>query len=848
MRLSLREYQEIAVVKLLKVLQQARQGVSAIGLPQGIQFSAPTGSGKTVMLAAAIEALLTGNEYSAAAGIVPAPDISFLWLSDLPELNRQSLLRIHDFANGLSSDQLVEIDQDFDRTELEAGRVYFLNYQKLRAGSLLSRIGDARTQTIWETIAATQASRPGKLIAIIDEAHRGLSNTRTAQTIASRFVLGAQGSPPDPLIRGLDGQEGPFPALDIILGMSATPERFQAYLTNQGGRSIMPVLVHPADVRGSGLIKEQLILHGCREGEAPWSLLARAIERTRAFEQEWRSYTQANALDSVAPALLIQVEDGAGREISDTPLSQVIETLREQWPALIEGEIAHSFHGFGDLEVGGWKISYRDPSQISGDETIRVILFKTALNTGWDCPRAEVLMSFRSLRDRTAIAQLVGRMVRTPLARAVPGDAMLNSTHLFLPFFEREHLENVRNELLSDLGESGTEIENATNIQELVLRPGGEALFDALKIAPTEVVPSARPIPEIRRLLRAARLLQQYGLVESAVRPAVNSLMDVLRTNFAEREADPSFNKRILRRGEYLMSSVTVQNGLVVAEDTHGEALAAADVETSYYAATAIVAEEIGAAWLRERFDSEDPLRAKLEFLELVSVPAVLAALQQRASTLLAEIEREHRNAIIALPPAQADLFATLQRSGRSAQLALMMPEQRVLFPLDDQAKQQSGHLFVVPGTSDECLLTLNTWEAEALDEERRRSDFRGFLRNLDRKRWALSYAYSYDGFRAGYPDLLIFREAAEGMVIDILEPHLDAGDSVAKAKGLARFAANNPGRFGRVEMLRKLPGSTGLLRLGLQNPELAEVVLNDLATADDLNALFRDRGYLSSV
>ncbi|HEV2618645.1 MAG TPA: DEAD/DEAH box helicase family protein [Acidobacteriaceae bacterium] len=847
MRLSLREYQEVAVVKLLKVLQQARQGASAIGLPQGIQFSAPTGSGKTVMLAATIEALLTGNEYSAAAGIVPTPDLTFLWLSDLPELNRQSMFRIHDFANGLAADQLVEIEQDFDRAELDAGRVYFLNYQKLRAGSLLTRIGDLRTRTIWETIAATQAARPGKLIAIIDEAHRGLANTRTAQTIASKFVLGAQGSPPDPLIRSADGQERPWPALDIVLGMSATPERFQSYLTNQGGRSIMPVVVHPVDVRGSGLIKDQLILNGCREGEAPWSLLTRSIERTRAFEQEWRAYTEANALDSVTPALLIQVEDGTGREVSDTPLHQVLETLRENWPALTEAQVAHCFYGSSDIEFGGWRIAYRDPSLISDDETIRVILFKTALNTGWDCPRAEVLMSFRSLRDRTAIAQLVGRMVRTPLARAVPGDAVLNSTHLFLPFFERGQLENVRDELLSDLGESGTQIAAATNIQELVLRTGGEALFDALKIAPTEVVPSARPMPEIRRLLRSARLLQQYGLDETAVRRAVNALTDILRTGFAERRADPAFKARVARRGEYLMSSVTVQDGVIVSEDSHGDALAAADVETSYSAAAAIVAEEIASAWIRERFDPENPLRAKLEFLELVSIPAVLAGLQQQASTLLTEIERAHRDAIVALPPAHADLFAILQRAGRVAQLALMMPEQRVLFPLYDDARQQSGHLFVAPGTNDQCFLKLNGWEIEALDEERRRADYLGFLRNIDRKRWALSYAYNYDGVRAGYPDLLIFRVCAHGVIIDILEPHLDAGDSVAKAKGLARFAATNTGRFGRVEMLRKLPGSTSLRRLNLADPETASAV-SRVATTEELNTLFRDLGYLSSI
>ncbi|TPG56602.1 DEAD/DEAH box helicase family protein [Sphingomonas glacialis] len=843
MRLKLREYQEVAVVKLLKILQQAQYGSRSLALAQGVQFSAPTGAGKTVMLGAIIEALLVGNEYSAAAGLLPSPDMTFLWLSDLPELNRQSLVRIQDAANGLSLDQLVEIDQSFDRSELETGRAYFLNYQKLRAGSLLTRNGDDRSSTIWETIAATQATRPGKLIAIIDEAHRGLGNARISQTIASRFVLGAQGDSPEPLIRR-GGALVPFPPLEIVLGMSATPARFQSYLTNKGGRAIMPVDIHPAEVRGSGLIKDQLILHGCRDGEAPWSLLGRAIACVQDFERDWRRYTLENSLEPVQPAILIQVEDGAGRETSATDLPLLIETLRDAWPDLTGAEVIHCFHGTGDLNFGtGWSIPYREPSSISGDPGIRVVLFKTALNTGWDCPRAEVLMSFRSMRDRTAIAQLVGRMVRTPLGRSVPGDAVLNSTHLFLPFFERGNLEEVRADLLADLGEAGTAIESAADLQELVVRPGGETLFDVLKVAPTEVVPATRPTPVIRRLLRTTRLLEQYGLVERATAGAVDALVQVLRAAFAARAADQDFADRIQRRGEYVVSSVTVQDGLIIAEtDATGE-LAQSDVETSYQASAALVAEEVANRWLRERYDPDVPVQAKLEFLELAGIPAVLAKLQQVASEQIADIEATYRPQILALPPAQADQFAVLQRSGRSVQLALMMPERRVLFPLEPHAVQQDGHLFVEPGTEDSCRLRLNGWEQETLDEERRRPGFLGFLRNLDRKRWALSYAYSYDGVKAGYPDLLVFRGSDAGIEIDILEPHLDAGDSVAKAKGLARFARDHRTRIGRVEMLRKLDTKGGMVRLTLHDAGIATAVLDDITSSEDLVQLFKARG-----
>ena len=46
-------------------------------------------------------------------------------------------------------------------------------------------------------------------------------------------------------------------------------------------------------------------------------------------------------------------------------------------------------------------------------------------------PRAETMMSFRSAQDYTYIAQLLGRMIRTPLARRIASDAELNNVSLF---------------------------------------------------------------------------------------------------------------------------------------------------------------------------------------------------------------------------------------------------------------------------------------------------------------------------------------------------------------------------------------------------------------------------------
>src|SRR3546814_4962550 len=79
-----------------------------------------------------------------------------------------------------------------------------------------------------------------------------------------------------------------------------------------------------------------------------------------------------------------------------------------------------------------------------------------AISTGWDCPRAEVMVSFRAARDVTHITQLLGRMVRTPLARRIPGNERLNAVDCLLPFFDRKSVEDIANALTAGGGDGSS--------------------------------------------------------------------------------------------------------------------------------------------------------------------------------------------------------------------------------------------------------------------------------------------------------------------------------------------------------------------------------------------------------
>jgi type III restriction enzyme len=94
MKFLLREFQKEHVSALLKKLKQAKRDLLDDEVPQAITLSSPTASGKTVMMTSLIERVLFGKgglEDFDDPEFITEPDAVFLWLSDSPQLNQQSL-------------------------------------------------------------------------------------------------------------------------------------------------------------------------------------------------------------------------------------------------------------------------------------------------------------------------------------------------------------------------------------------------------------------------------------------------------------------------------------------------------------------------------------------------------------------------------------------------------------------------------------------------------------------------------------------------------------------------------------------------------------------------------------
>lgn len=437
MRDELISFQQTAVSKLLAEINSAEAYHKVDGRPQVIAFRAPTGSGKTIVMTTVIEDILNGTETT-----VEQPEAIFVWLSDSPQLNEQSKTKIIQKADKIRPNQCVTIEDDsFDQEMLDDGMIYFLNTQKLGKSSRLVSGSDSRTYTIWQTLQNTAEQKGDHLYVIIDEAHRGMHDRDAARatTIMQKFLKGSEAD-------GLD-------AMPIVIGMSATDERFRRLVGNISSVR-HDVDVRPDEVRTSGLLKDRIIItYPEQDSIDDMVILQAAADEWKDKCEHWNYYCETQHSQQVRPVLVIQVENRTNDSASATEIGECLSRIESRTGARFsEYEVVHTFGQTATIEAGGLKIHHVDASDIADNKKIRVVFFKDNLSTGWDCPRAETMMSFRHAQDATYIAQLLGRMIRTPLQRHIDVDETLNEVRLFLPHFNKDNVESVMKALQDEEG------------------------------------------------------------------------------------------------------------------------------------------------------------------------------------------------------------------------------------------------------------------------------------------------------------------------------------------------------------------------------------------------------------
>lgn len=439
MKVELFPFQKRALADIRMKTAEAMGSYHRTHAPQVVSFTAPTGAGKTIIMSALIEDILFGDEQ-----YVEQPDAIIVWLSDSPQLNEQSKQKIDSKADKIRLSQCVTVSEEsFDKEMFEDGHVYFLNTQKLSVTSKLTKNGDGRTYTIWQSLANTVREKSDRLYFIIDEAHRGMQGREAskATTIMQKFIKGSDD----------DG----IPPMPVVIGMSATTQRFNA-LVEGTSSTIHKSIVTADEVRASGLLKDRIVITYPEEGKVnnDMAILQAAADDWKEKWEHWTQYCFEQHYAYVNPILIIQVLNGTGDALTDTNLDDCIAKIEERTGFNLEnGQVVHTFGGTtATLTVNGLEVRYEEPSNIANDRNIRVVFFKENLSTGWDCPRAETMMSFKHANDATYIAQLLGRMVRTPMQMHIQVDDVLNDVHLYLPYFNEDTVKDIVKALQSTEG------------------------------------------------------------------------------------------------------------------------------------------------------------------------------------------------------------------------------------------------------------------------------------------------------------------------------------------------------------------------------------------------------------
>ncbi len=932
MKISNIAFQQRAINDLRQRTAQAMDGYNRYHTPQVISYSAPTGAGKTIIMASLIERIFFGDgEY------MEQPDAIFVWLSDSPELNKQSKDKINTKSDRLLISQTVTISEEsFNQRVLADGTVYFLNTQKLSTSSLLTKHGDTRQWTIWETFANTVAEKGSRLYFIIDEAHRGTQgkSATTATTIMQKFLKGSE--------------EDHLPQMPVIIGVTATPERFDRLAA--GLTSTVHKVVTTADeVRASGLLKDVIEIGYPSSVGNEMAVLQTATDEWMDKCAHWEQYCREQHYAYVNPVLVVQVQNGTGNKLSTTDLDDCVRKIEQRRGRKFEkGEVVHTFgQTTGEVLMNGLAVPHEEPSRIADDRRIKVVFFKDNLSTGWDCPRAETMVSFRHASDATYIAQLLGRMIRTPMGMRIQVDESLNNVWLFLPFFDERTLHDVVEKIQSADGAGlptnveGQQIGSKT-VETLTVRPQQkhpatanpvnsqpanseiptntktETLTTNDEIEPalplfsqstTESLPGEELQPKaplaVSNLPKDTTTVSSPGTqeeepLESAEAEIIEESIDregiilavndmclqtydvrtvrinnylksyfamahfLVRTKLYTTAVNEATNhvvgmmaqyvERLKEKGLYdELSEKVMQFRLNVESlDVYGKTLQThygslfsttdLDLDRQLRQADAKLASEGLVNRYVDKFHDEDnPSSAKVDVILFTMDSEQMAALEDYANGEFHRLCDQYRTQVVKLSTEHKNKYDDIVSNGDVVTIHNFSLPTDILSIRDEGGTSWPDHLYVNPYTR-EAIIKLNSWESAVIEEERRRDDYVCWVRNVSRSSWGLVVPYEMEGKTCkAYPDFLIIRNDGNGSyLLDILEPHDPTRkDNLPKAKGFAKYAAENP-MVGRFQLIRQTSDASGLhyRRLDLAKSQIQEAVRKAM-TDDELAHLF---------
>lgn len=344
---------------------------------QRIIVKSPTGSGKTVILISFIEDYLLYKD----------PNKIFIWLTpgkgDLEEQSKEKMEAIFPNAKTVNiSDALLQ--------GFKPGYTYFINWEMI-TNKKNNALKDSEKKNLYERIAEAHREQYS-FITIIDEEH--LNNTAKADDVLTAF----------------DSEK------EIRVSATTKKNPMAEYYE-----------IPEEEVINSGLITKALYINpdidieqiDDLESEA-FYLLQKADDKRKEIKNE---YIKNN--EDINPLVIIQFPDMSSR---------MIETVEEMLDGLgynYKNKLVAKWLSEGQINTYNLEENNAQPN---------FLIMKQAISTGWDCPRAKILVKLRENMSENFEIQTLGRIRRMPKAKHYENDLL---DYCFLYTFDEKYKERV---------------------------------------------------------------------------------------------------------------------------------------------------------------------------------------------------------------------------------------------------------------------------------------------------------------------------------------------------------------------------------------------------------------------
>ena len=368
-----KELKRFQITAVNNLVNQTSMLLDKEGTKKVCVFCSPTGSGKTIMTAKFIEGIIKRRE----------DELCFVWITiGKGELHVQSRNALRKIFAGSPKVSLLENDFQGGRSEIQRNEVVVVNWEKIRSKDKSTEdwknvlMKDGEKYNFRDVLKATREKR--KVILIIDESHIGATAERTAEL---RDEVDA----------------------DVIMEISATPKIKPS--ASEISRGIAAWIEVPASVViEEGLIKKEIIINedldelSDQEIDSQQAVLEKAFQKRQALQA---CYDKIGV--DINPLVLIQIPNA---DAGEAKLNAVIDFLASK-------EVTEN-----NARLGIWLDGYSSANNLDGiaenTNPIQFLIFKQAIDTGWDCPRAHVLIKFRESKSETFEIQVIGRILRMP--------------------------------------------------------------------------------------------------------------------------------------------------------------------------------------------------------------------------------------------------------------------------------------------------------------------------------------------------------------------------------------------------------------------------------------------------